>query len=219
MSSIRGSEVLNETWALTRQGRGHCVGRPLPGMNVRIVADSPALLAPAALNGLGEVGEIQVSGAVVTKEYFELPVETANAKVIGPDGTLWHRMGDMGYFDSVGRLWFCGRKAHRVIANGFSFYSVCCEAIFEEFLRAKMGIEARAALVAVSGQAALAVESTVKTRAAGVETAIVHAWKSEALAASIETVLFYAKPFPVDVRHNAKINREQIAREMTGRRD
>ena len=33
-------------------------------------------------------------------------------------GRIWHRMGDLGYFDSEGRLWFCGRKAHRVPGEG-----------------------------------------------------------------------------------------------------
>ena len=29
-------------------------------------------------------------------------------------GTFYHRMGDLGYRDDQGRLWFCGRKSHRV---------------------------------------------------------------------------------------------------------
>ncbi len=219
VTSIRGSEILGETWALTRQGRGHCVGRPLPGMTVRIVpAPQGSEACGVSVCAPNEIGEIIVSGPVVTKEYFEMPLETANAKIIEPDsGRLWHRMGDMGYFDASGRLWFCGRKAHRVIgAAGRVFYSVCCEAIFEEFLRTKMGIEARAALVGIGGEngkmPALVVESTRQIATSGVETTIAQKWNDEALAADIGTVLFYRKPFPVDVRHNAKIDRETLGR-------
>ncbi len=139
VSSIRGSEVLNETWALTRQGKGHCVGRPLPGMTVKILplGPPPSLAASAAPN---EIGEIIVKGAVVTKEYFEMPEATAQAKIMGEpaarDGggssELWHRMGDMGYFDASGRLWFSWSKSPSRFAhaNGRIFYSVCNEADF-----------------------------------------------------------------------------------------
>ena len=34
------------------------------------------------------------------------------------DGKLWHRMGDLGYFDREERLWFCGRLAERVVWEG-----------------------------------------------------------------------------------------------------
>ena len=66
VASIRGSEVLNETWALTRQGRGYCVGKPLPGMAVKVVPST--LDGPAPKSGiarrcaLNEIGEIIVSG-------------------------------------------------------------------------------------------------------------------------------------------------------------
>ena len=215
VTSIRGSEVLGETWALTRQGRGHCVGRPLPGMTVKIVdleKVNVSLPGPVALTGLGEIGEILVSGSVVTKEYFEMPDETAKAKIIDDDGRLWHRMGDLGYFDATGRLWFCGRKAHRVLAvNGRVYYSVCCEAVFEEFLRTKFGIEARVALIKRGNAPALVVEAIGKIIPTGAEKAIIDKWQNEVLAAEIATVKFFRRLFPVDVRHNAKIDREIIA--------
>ncbi|MEI6231664.1 MAG: fatty acid CoA ligase family protein [Planctomycetota bacterium] len=215
VSSMRGSEVLNETWALTRQGRGHCVGKPLPSMTVRVVNyDAAKSITPLTPN---TIGEIIVSGPVVTKEYFEMPEATAAAKIIDDTGRLWHRMGDMGYLDETGRIWFCGRLAHRVTAaNGSVFYSVCCEAIVEEFLRAKMGIEARAALIKTSSSnPALALEWHVKRRAAGVEQEIVKHWKLEPLGQHVDRVEFYRKPFPVDVRHNAKIDRELIGKNVS----
>jgi nucleoside-diphosphate-sugar epimerase len=39
-------------------------------------------------------------------------------------------MGDLGYLDEKGRLWFCGRKAHRVVTPRRTYFTVPCEAIF-----------------------------------------------------------------------------------------
>ena len=72
-----------------------------------------ASLAEARPLPTGEIGEIIVRGPVVTREYDGLPDATAAAK-IADGGEVWHRMGDCGFIDAAGRLWFCGRKAERV---------------------------------------------------------------------------------------------------------
>ena len=41
-------------------------------------------------------------------------------------------MGDTGFIDQEGRLWFCGRKAHRVVTPNETLYTICCEAIVNE---------------------------------------------------------------------------------------
>ena len=46
--------------------------------------------------------------------------------------SIWHRMGDAGYFDRDGRFWFCGRVAHRVLSAGGPLYPIPCEAIFNQ---------------------------------------------------------------------------------------
>ena len=235
VASIRGSEVLNETWALTRQGRGYCVGKPLAGITVRI--DTPAPLSPPGRGVGGEgqahliskslgnsranpsppaplpkrergelqqIGEILVSGAVVTQEYFEMPEQTRAAKVIDADGLLWHRMGDMGYLDDTGRLWFCGRKAHRVVTPEKTFYSVCCEALFEEAFEKKVSAKCRAALVSVNGHPVIIMEAIPISLD-------LKSWRpANPITDSIDAVLYHPQPFPVDIRHNAKINREQL---------
>ena len=72
-----------------------------------------------------------MSGPVVTKEYLGLPEATRLAKI--SDGNrIRHRIGDVGYRDGDGRIWFCGRKAHRVETSDGTLFSVCCEAIFNE---------------------------------------------------------------------------------------
>ena len=78
----------------------------------------------------GEVGEIVVKGPVVTRTYLHRPQQTAQAKIGDADGEVWHRMGDLGYLDQQGRLWFCGRKEHRVETAEGLMLPVTCEAIF-----------------------------------------------------------------------------------------
>jgi acyl-CoA synthetase (AMP-forming)/AMP-acid ligase II len=79
----------------------------------------------------GEFGEICVRGPAVTREYFGLPRADATAKI--PDGdTIWHRMGDIGYRDAEERLWFCGRKSHRVTTCDGILFTECVELIFNE---------------------------------------------------------------------------------------
>ncbi len=79
----------------------------------------------------GEIGEIVVAGPIVTREYFNRPEATRLAKIADPArNRFFHRMGDVGYLDDQGRLWFCGRKSHRVILAGETLFTIPCEAIF-----------------------------------------------------------------------------------------
>ena len=69
----------------------------------------------------GEIGELIVTGPVVTREYVTRREWNALAKIAdGPD--VWHRMGDAGYFDDRERFWFCGRVAHRVLTADGPMY-------------------------------------------------------------------------------------------------
>ncbi len=115
---INGREILSETRFLSAQGAGVCIGRPVEGAEVRIVqiTDNPipawdeTLRLPA-----GQIGEIVVKGEAVTEKYVGKADYTRLSKIQDTDGQILHRMGDVGYFDAQGRLWYCGRKSHRVI--------------------------------------------------------------------------------------------------------
>jgi acyl-CoA synthetase (AMP-forming)/AMP-acid ligase II len=125
--------------------RGACVGRPVPEIGVKIIAisDQPiATLAEARELPPGDIGEIIVSGPVVTKEYDALPAATALAKIKNPKSEIenspavWHRLGDCGYLDTAGLLWFCGRKAERVETAGGPMFTEPCEQVFRRHPRA-----------------------------------------------------------------------------------
>ena len=213
--------------------RGACVGRPISGIDVRIIAviDGPvAALADTRELPRGEIGEMIVRGPVVTQSYDALPAATAAAKIsdasvvlrsatqpsaldapLSGTGAVWHRMGDCGYLDADGRLWFVGRKVERVEAHQGTLHTEPCEQVFRCHPRVT-----RCALVGLGERGrqrpALIVEAVVKDSAA----ARVFARELRVLALehahTTPVKLFYFHPkFPVDVRHNAKIHRLTLA--------
>lgn len=215
--SISATEVLTHTAEKTQQGAGTCVGKPLPQIRLRIVAMTEGPIASLdAVRELraGEIGEIIVNGAVVTREYFRQPDATRNAKIPDGDG-FWHRMGDVGYLDEAGALWFCGRKAHVVETEHGRLFTDCCEPIFNAHPRVF-----RTALVGVGEKPrqlpVIVVEPEAGHFPHDSEVAASFVRELSALAAEnaitrgIDQFLFHPS-LPVDVRHNVKINREELA--------
>lgn len=215
VSLIASNEILAETRERTARGAGVCVGRPVPGTIVRIIqiTDEPIdawrddLEVPA-----GTIGEIAVQGPVVTREYFRREASTRLAKIPVPSGGVFHRMGDVGYFDEQGRLWFCGRKGHRVQTSSGTLFTIPCEAVFNQHPLVR-----RTALVGVPLEPprtpVLCVELTPDGRhadRAAIRRELLEMGARFEHTRGIERILFH-QSFPVDVRHNAKIFREKLA--------
>ena len=207
------SEILGETAAKTAAGAGVCVGRPVKGIETAVirVEDGPIktwsedLRLPA-----GAIGEIAVKGPVVTTHYFNRMDETALAK-IGDEKGFWHRMGDLGYFDDRGRLWFCGRKAHRVRTADGEMATIPVEGIFNAHASVK-----RTALVGVRGEPVLCVELEPGTEIGDLTRELLALGSRHPQTRSIRTILYHPS-FPVDIRHNAKIFRDKLAVWAAGR--
>ena len=135
-----------------------------------------------------------------------------DSKIANVDGSLWHRMGDLGYLDDDGLLWFCGRKAHRVETAEGVLYTIPCEAVFNTHPRVR-----RTALVGVSkGAHAIAVLCVEKLGGGKVPSeaelvaALIEIGAGHEHTRGIRRFLFHPG-FPVDARHNAKIGREKLA--------
>lgn len=219
----------DEIASISQVGRGACVGRPISGVDVKIIAitDAPlATLAETRELPSGEIGEIIVRGPVVTQTYDAAPEATAAAKIAGSNAqpstlnpqrggsaaAVWHRMGDCGYLDADGRLWFCGRKAERIETAYGTLFTEPCEQIFRTHPRVT-----RCALIGFGAPGQ-------QRPALVVEIALRDAAQCRALARELRMLardheptaaikLFYFHPkFPVDVRHNAKIHRLTLAR-------
>ena len=121
---------------------------------------------------------------------------------------IWHRLGDLGYLDAQGRLWFCGRKAHRVETAG----GRVCSAPVEEVAVLVPGV-ARAALVGL-GERGHQEPALVVERGPDAGPDLAQRLRSTlsacTFAAPIQRILYHPK-LPVDVRHNAKIHNESLA--------
>jgi len=213
---IDSDEILGESWAKTKRGHGTCVGRPFPGMTVRLIhiTDDPV---PSWSDDLhvpeGEFGEIVLEGPVVSRAYADLPDANAAAKIARGDAIL-HRTGDLGRLDDQGRLWFCGRKAHRLETRNGIVPPVPVEGIFNQHpavLRtALVGVGERGTEVPV-----LCVELEIGvTWSEDLEREVLGLADGTRWSGIVEDVLAHPG-FPVDARHNAKIRREELRKWAT----
>ncbi|MEQ1505399.1 MAG: fatty acid CoA ligase family protein [Myxococcota bacterium] len=209
---IGTDEVLGETWTHTARGGGTCVGKLAPGASIHIVpiTDEPMpSWTPDLALPTGQLGEIVAGGVQVSRAYKDADEANVAAKVHDGDRVL-HRMGDLGYLDPRGRLWFCGRKAHRVVgADGVVLGADAVEGIFNEhpdvFRTALIGLGPRGAQVAV-----LCVEMEPgKAFTADTEQALRRLAEGTAVEGRIAAFLPHPG-FPTDARHNSKIRREDL---------
>ncbi len=115
LTDIDAEEILTTKAARNHNAAGMCVGKPLPLNKLRIVDyhRRPESLQPLAV---GEVGEVAVTGPVVTKSYYRKSKATAKSKIPTEEG-VWHLMGDLGYLDDQGRLWLVERAISFGLVN------------------------------------------------------------------------------------------------------
>jgi long-chain acyl-CoA synthetase len=95
-------------WCRPQEFKPHSVGRPLRGIDERIVSETGEILGP------NQDGEIRIKGPNVMPGYFKRPEETAAA--FDDDG--YFRTGDMGRFDDDGFLYITGRIKEMLIISG-----------------------------------------------------------------------------------------------------
>jgi olefin beta-lactone synthetase len=215
VSSVGSNEILNETATATAEGKGVCIGKPVSNLDVRIINLNDDVISTWADElelPISKIGEICVRGPQVTRTYYNREKETGLAKIQTSDG-FYHRMGDIGYIDENDRLWFCGRKSQRVILESETLFTICCEGIFNThpyvFRTALVG-----AKVSHKMNPVICIEFEPEHKRfdknALAEELLVLAANSD-ITKNIKHVLFHPG-FPVDIRHNAKIGREKLAK-------
>ncbi|MBX7185942.1 MAG: AMP-binding protein [Vicinamibacteria bacterium] len=201
VATISGREV-EALGAAVEAGAGTCVGRPASTIDLRLIPirdEAVASIESEPMLGTGEVGEICVRGGVVTRAYHNREEATAVSK-IGAGDLTWHRMGDLGYIDADGRLWFCGRKAEAVwTAEG---------PIFTDRIECRFSGEPRWPRVALVG---------VGPRGHARPVLVLEGADDEGLRTEARRIggiadLRFHPRFPVDRRHNAKIHRLDLAK-------
>jgi acyl-CoA synthetase (AMP-forming)/AMP-acid ligase II len=206
---------------------------------IRITDGPIASIGEAEVLPPGEIGELIVRGPVVTSEYVTR-TDCNPLHKIADGSTFWHRMGDVGWLEvgpagpaglvpNVGeadrevppsgrdlqRFWFCGRKSHRVITASGTLFTIPCEAIFNQHPHIY-----RSALVGVGppGQQRPVIiaepwpehRPKTKPRHDDLLAALAELAKHHTHTSAIQD-FFLLDALPVDIRHNAKIFREQLA--------
>jgi len=223
VTTITAAELLGEVRQLALRGQGTCVGRPVSGVEIRVIRETDgmiATLAEARACAPGEVGEIIATGPSVTREYDGLPDATRLAK-INDGGRVWHRMGDLGSLDAEGRLFFLGRRVEKVRTTEGDLPTESLEPAFRQhpqvFRCALIGLGAapRQTPALVVEPRAGSFPETDAARGRFIaelrELARLHPQ-----AGRVNQIVFQ-RALPVDVRHNAKIHRLRLAKEWTAR--
>lgn len=240
-ASIGAAELLEETLPLTDTGAGVCVGRPVSGHQLRIIEIIDAPLptwADATLVPDGTIGELVLGGPVTSPRYFARPDATRRAKIVDDDGAVWHRLGDCGYRDAKGRIWYCGRVAHIIQHRGRRYFPIMIEGLFNrepDVYRTALvqahrvfGRISTAATGAAAGATAAEVTSALvlclewqphaRARSAAAQLARLAELRRIAEHAGLPLdELLVHDAFPVDARHNSKIEYEQLAAWATSR--
>lgn len=191
------------------EGRGVCVGRPVTGCDVMIAApDSMAAVEPLVA---GSTGEVVVRSPWMSSGYDRLWHTQQLARPV-VDGDEWHRTGDIGHLDGDGNVWIEGRVVHLIHAVDGPVTPVPIEVAAESV----DGVQ-RAAAVAVGPlgvQQVVVVVETVGERSDGHASAALAAAVRAACAPLPVAAVWTVKALPVDIRHNAKIDRTALGRTM-----
>ena len=174
-------------------GRGVCVGRPVPGCDVRFIDREIVVRTPWMSSGYDRLWRTQQAARPVV------------------DGAVWHRTGDVGHLDADGNLWIEGRVVHLVHTVEGAVSPVPIEVAAE----AVPGVR-RAAAVGIGPhgvqQVVVVVEAERHEQASPELAAAVRAAVAPQVVAAV-----WCGPLPVDIRHNAKIDRSALAATMERR--
>ena len=198
IAQVRRDEVSDADRTAMYNGCGLLAGRPDAAIHLRILRER----GRERISGLaaadfdvgcqrpGEPGEIVVSGPHVQPGYLHgLGDQEAKFRI---NGKTWHKTGDAGYVDTLGRLWLLGRSCARIRDERGTLYpfQVECAAYRDRGVR-------RAALVEHQGERVLIVQPRNGVNLSNLKTSL--AW------ADIRRVKFVRR-IPLDKRHNAKID-------------
>jgi acyl-CoA synthetase (AMP-forming)/AMP-acid ligase II len=187
------------------QGKGLLVGRPIPELALRILRDrfgeACGTLTPAAFDAAGaavdQAGEIIVSGRHVVAGHLDGQGDRESKIQVGAQ--VWHRTGDAGQLDAAGRLWMLGPCSARVEDDRGCRYPLAVDAALSDHPAVS-----RATLVRHRERTLL----IVQPRGEPTHDDLVAIARSLAWAGADEVVAM--RQFPLDHRHNAKIDQPRL---------
>jgi acyl-CoA synthetase (AMP-forming)/AMP-acid ligase II len=213
IARVTRREMRTEDIAAMLGGKGLLAGTPTPELQLRILREQwGKVLAPYSAAAFdtdcllaGISGEIVVSGRHVLPGYVQGRGDEETKFCV--DGTIWHRTGDMGYLDAVGRLWLLGRCAARITDQRGTLYPFAIECAVSSYPAVR-----RAAAASLHGQRILALELDEHLPAPDLETI-----RQTVAWADLDAIRVYDY-LPVDKRHNAKIDYPALSQLLEARK-
>jgi len=195
LSEISLVEILNSS-----EDQGVLVGKGLPGVDISIAPWN----APTELTTKPDVmGEIVVRAPHMKNSYDSLAfTERSSTKFLG-----WHRTGDVGHLDAGGSLWIEGRKSHVILTPLGVITPVPIEQRVES-----LGFVRQAACVGVGPEGgAVVVIVYIESELGSNLSRLQREDQVRAVAGAPISAVLRVKSLPTDIRHNAKLKREEIA--------
>jgi malonyl-CoA/methylmalonyl-CoA synthetase len=175
---------MNTSNPLDGERKPGSVGRPLPGVELRVTGPGGTALPT------GEIGGIEVRGPNVCRGYWEKP--DANAESFTAEG--WFRTGDMGRFDADGYLAIVGRAKDLIISGGLNVYPK----EIEERIDALPGVEESAVIGVPDADFGEAVVAVVVPRTGHglTEASIIASLKAEIAGFKVPKRVLFATELP-----------------------
>ncbi len=222
IASIESRQVISQTGPAAAKGKGVCVGTRFEDVEWKIIEidDGPIQsIGDSKELDRGKIGELLVTGPMVTREYVVRADQNALHKVADGD-RVWHRMGDVGYLDEYDQFWFCGRKAHRVVVGNRTLFTIPCEAIFNTHPKVyRSALIGRGERPNQSPVVMIELEpkfvSMNATERESLRQSLLEVASRNPITRRIDEIIIRDKPLPVDIRHNSKIFREKLVAELS----
>ncbi len=187
---------------LTRIGTGHgvCVGKPVNDCEVRIDNDTSELLVSAPWMSAG---------------YDSLWLTQHNSRsVLNVDGhtRTWHKTGDVGHIDSEGNVWIEGRLVHVIHTSRGPVAPVPLEIAVEALPKI---VRAAAVGIGPTGVQQVVIVVEISNTTGGPAEAELTSAVRTALAPLTIASVWVTQKLPVDIRHNSKIDRTAVSKQMS----
>ncbi len=185
---------------------GYCTGRLTSRLQAKIISivKGPVTVAGKWENielPRGEAGELIVAGDHVCTGYYNNPQAVGENKITGPGGTIWHRMGDTGYFDDKGMFWLVGRLHSTIVRNGKVWHAQLVE---QKVRRCLPSAEMVAAIGLEGENDSEELVVVVKIPAGTSPRNLADDLKGQGV--EVDRIIQTREVLPLDPRHNSKID-------------
>jgi olefin beta-lactone synthetase len=189
-------------------GDGVCVGRPLPGVTIRLSPlDNLARANGSLTDEVGVTGEICIAAAH-SKERYDRLWFTERASSHNPG---YHRTGDVGHLDDQGRLWIEGRLLHVIVTADGPVTPVGVEQRIEELAEVSAAAAVGVGPIGTQQVVAVVVPAVGMLRRRHLASPqLTDAVRAASLVPLAAVLVIDA--LPVDIRHASKVDRTRLGR-------